>query len=469
MVSRESQANALEVAHSMFYGAALLSGLMTQEQLDEVVRAAGADTAGPPLPLEQIDDAKLAKHAVELNFITRYQAEQLKRGRNVFNLGEYLILEDIGKGGMGHVFKAEHAMLGRIEAIKVLPQEKSTPEAIARFQHEIRAHAKLDHPNLARLTYAGRTASRWYFVTEYVPGSDLRKLVRHSGRLTMQEAATIISQAAQGLSHAHSRGLIHRDIKPGNLLVTPEGITKVIDMGLSGFMTSAEDGGKRLGQTTVGTPDYIAPETIFQGEVTPASDIYSLGCTLYYAVTGKVPFPGGTSVEKFQKHRNPTELPINPQLFNPDLSPEFLEVLGDMMEKDSKKRIRTAAEVVRRMAPWTLEVVPNAGFVDSNANLNTTRAAAQSLRAVHAGPIDSDALLPEISGLSPAARDSIILALQQTTPITGPAHDTLRIETQEDTVRLPLGLYIYPSSMLGPVLLVVASIITVMVLLIVFL
>jgi hypothetical protein len=261
-------------SRSLFLGAAHMSGLLTAAQTDEVIRAACRATPGPPQPVEQLEDELLARIAVELGLITRWQAEHLKRGRNKFTLGEYWIIDELGKGGMGHVFKAEHSMLGRIEAIKVLPPDKTTPEAIARFQHEIRAHAKLNHPNLARLSYAGRDGSRYYFVTEYVPGSDLRKLVRTHSRLSMQEAATIISQAAQGLEHAHAQDLIHRDIKPGNLLVTPEGHTKVIDLGLAGFMTVDDEGQRDRQRRLVGTPDYLAPEVISNpANVTPASDV----------------------------------------------------------------------------------------------------------------------------------------------------------------------------------------------------
>ena len=344
---------------SVFCGAAIYSGLLNDEQLEELVRVAGTSTPGPPLPLDQLEDEQIANTAIKLGFLNRWQVEQLKAGRTKFTLGPYRVIDSIGRGGMGHVFKAEHSMLGRIEACKVLPKSRTSPDAIVSFQREIRAQAQLDHPNLVRLSYAGQDGSTYFFVTEYVPGADLRQLVRKNGMLTMQEAATIISQAAEGLQHAHENGLAHRDIKPGNLLVTPEGRTKVTDLGLAGFLNDDDIVGDdpRAGKI-VGTADYLAPETVRKpSDVRPVSDIYSLGCTLYYAVTGKVPFPGGTTAEKLRRHLD--ETPFNPSRFNTDLEVAFMDVLADMMEKDPDKRIQTASEVAQRLKPWTLEVFPN--------------------------------------------------------------------------------------------------------------
>src|SRR5690606_36084134 len=185
---------------------------------------------------------------------------------------------------------------------------------------EIRAQARLHHENLVQAFDAGHDGNVYFLVTEFVPGTDMRKLVRQHGPLEMAAAATIISQAAAGLAHAHSMGLIHRDVKPGNLLVTPSGMTKVSDLGLAGWLYET-DADPRAGKI-VGTADYLSPEQIVSPkDVTPTSDIYSLGCSLYYAVTGKVPFPGGTSREKAKRHLEDT--PIHPRRLNPSLSDEF--------------------------------------------------------------------------------------------------------------------------------------------------
>ena len=341
-------------SRSLFRSSAVLSGLVTEQQLEEasalVLRDEGsANKKGGTKSLALVRDEHVAAKLVALDWITQYQADQLLNGRTRFNLGTYIITDFIGRGGMGDVFKAEHNLMGREVAVKVLTRQRSTPEAEANFQREIRLQAKLDHPNLVRAYDAGHDGNVYYLVVEYVPGTDLRRLVRTQGKLEMEQAATVIMQAAQGLHHAHSCGLIHRDVKPGNLLVTPQGHTKVSDLGLAGFMDEGKED-PRAGKI-VGTADYISPE-VFQSpdSVTPLSDIYSLGCTLYYAVTGKVPYPGGSTREKLERHCHDT--PFHPQRFNESVSEEFVEVIADMMEKEPSKRVQTAEEIANRLAVW---------------------------------------------------------------------------------------------------------------------
>jgi serine/threonine protein kinase len=298
----------------------------------------------------------LADKLVELGQLNFWQSRQLLEGRKKFTLGPYRIKDSLGRGGMGQVFKGEHEVMGRVAAIKVLPREKSTPEAIHNFTREIRAQAKMDHPNLVRALDAGEDGNVYYLVTEYVPGADLRKLVRRSGPLSMEAAASIISQVAAGLQYAHEQGLIHRDVKPGNVLVTPDGHAKLSDLGLAGPRAGAAEEDPRFGKIA-GTADYLSPDHIqAPWDPKPAWDIYSLGCTLYYAVTGKVPFPKGSTRDKARAH---CELrPLDPRRLNPSLSAAFVDLLADMMAKDPRDRIQTAAEVIRRLAPWTLEPAP---------------------------------------------------------------------------------------------------------------
>jgi serine/threonine protein kinase len=446
--------------NSVFREAALVSGLLSKEQLDEALRAAAAATPGPPPSTNQIDDAHLAAKAVELTLINPWQAQQLKAGRTKFTLGPYHIIDSIGRGGMGHVFQAEHAMLGRIEAVKVLPKSRSTPESIANFQREIRAQAQLDHPNLVRLSYAGQEGATYFFVTEFVPGADLRRLVRRNGRLTMQQAATIISQAAEGLQHAHQQGLVHRDVKPGNLLVTPGGETKVTDLGLAGFLEEDIEDNPHAGKI-VGTADYLSPEVLRSpGEMSPLSDIYSLGCTMYYAVTGKVPFPGGTTADKLRRHCE--ETPLHPRRFNPDLDDSFLNVLGDMMDKDPKRRIQSAGEVIRQLAPWTLDVVPNAAQVESLATKFT-----QNPRPVPLPIANIDETVPHFldeGELNSELTAEVLRSSQGTDPISAAHHETLPIGGDQ-VVKLGLGLYVYPSHKLVPLLMLLTVIVACLLLL----
>jgi eukaryotic-like serine/threonine-protein kinase len=341
------------LSHSVLRGAALASGLVSQQQIDDAVAGLTSGESGEALTLEQVTDEILGQRLVDSGYLNRWQVEQLKEGRTRFTLGPYKIVNAIGQGGMGHVFKAEHKLLGRVEAIKVLPKIKSTPEAVAAFQREIRAQAQLDHPNLVRISYADFEGDTYFFVTEYVPGTDLRKLVRKNGPLPYAIAATIISQTAEGLHYAHRRGLVHRDVKPGNLLVTPDGRTKITDLGLAWFLMEEIEAAKPAGKgsTLVGTADYLAPETIRRPDkILPVSDVYSLGCTLYYAVTGKVPFPGGTTAEKIRRHLE--EIPLNPLHFNPDLPKGFCDAIAAMMDKNPDKRTPTAAAVVELLKPW---------------------------------------------------------------------------------------------------------------------
>jgi serine/threonine protein kinase len=334
------------LSKSVFQQSALTSGLLTRSDLDEAIALVQSerDSGGA------VGDERLAKKLIELGKLNRWQAQQLERGRIKFTLGAYQLTDSIGRGGMGEVYRAEHSVMGRMVAVKILPLHKTTPESIASFIREIRTQAQLDHENLVRAYDAGHDQNVHFLVTEYVPGANLRVLIRREGRLSMQSAASIISQAARGLAYAHSRGLIHRDVKPGNLLVTPDGHTKVSDLGLSGYFNDPEQTDVHGGKV-VGTADYLAPEQITAPErPTPISDIYSLGCTLYYGVTGKVPFPGGTPREKAQKHRH--QFPIDPRRLNSELSDEFVEVIADMMAKNPEERIQTANDVIERLAPW---------------------------------------------------------------------------------------------------------------------
>lgn len=425
---------------SVFQQAALGSSLLTQEELDEALALLASE--GQPEP----SDEQLATRLVALGRLNRWQAEQLRLGQQKFNLGDYHIIDSIGQGGMGHVFKAEHALMGRIVAVKVLPRSKSTPEAVASFFREMRAQAQLDHPNLVRAFHAGNDGNVYFLVTEYVPGADLRRLIRRRGKISMGTAAVIISQAAKGLDHAHSRGLIHRDVKPGNLLVTPEGHCKVSDLGLAGYFTEDAPSDGRSGKI-VGTADYLSPEQIMTPDrLTAASDIYSLGCTLYYAVTGKVPFPGGTTRDKARAH---CQLPpIDPHRFNPELSDEFVEVIADMMAKSLDERIQTAAEVVARLDPWSHDVEAAAAEIASSEPAAPPVMAPPRSRAMPVLLRDTETNFLIQPAIEPGAPESPSQASvgtqpanaidQETLPILEPEQfSPLRPVQQSDFARLP--------------------------------
>lgn len=337
---------------SRFWRAALASGLLTEPELDEAVSTLCLDDRSKANTAVEVKEEDLAKKLVEIGRINRWQMTQLLAGRTIFKLKDYRIIDSLGRGGMAEVYKAEHMIMSRVVALKVLPRSKTTPDAIARFRREIQAQSRLHHENLVMAFDAGHDSKVHFLVTEYVPGIDLRKHIRANRRLSQRAAAAIVCQAARALEHAHSHGLIHRDVKPGNLVITPEGQTKLLDLGLVYFLKQEDEDLRDVNnEKIVGTADYLAPEQILAPDtVSPVSDIYSLGCTLYYAVTGKVPFPGGNAKDKVKAHCKLQ--PITPRRWNPDLSDEFIEIIHAMMAKDPKDRVQSAAEVIERLSPF---------------------------------------------------------------------------------------------------------------------
>lgn len=313
------------------------SGLVSPRRLQEL--------AG-----EAVTEGRLALLLVERGDLNAWQLDQVRQGRTRFRLGPYVIRDTLGRGGMGDVFKAEHELLGRIEAIKVLSKRRATPEAIARFEREIRAQAQLDHPNLVRVTNAGRDGGAYFLVMEYVPGLDLRRLIRRSGPVPIEAAVHVAIEVARGLDYAHRMGLVHRDIKPGNVLLTPDGRVKLTDLGLAWRLNEPRGAGGPYDRRMVGTSDYLAPELLRDPmRIMPVSDLYALGCTLYYAVTGKVLFPGGGHAEKSQRHL--TEAPAPAASFRDDLPAGLLAALDRLLQKDDNLRTPTAAAAIADLAP----------------------------------------------------------------------------------------------------------------------
>jgi len=434
-----------------FERCALVSGLLTKEQLTEARAAVGQASGVPPGLRFAPTDEQLAEQMVKVGWLNFWQAQQLLAGRTKFNLGPYWIVDSLGRGGMGQVFKGQHALLNRVVAIKVLPRQKSTPEAIANFTNEIRAQAKLDHESLVRALDAGQDGNVHYLVTEYVPGMDLRKMVRASGPLSMEAAANVISQVAAALEHAHEQGLVHRDVKPGNILVTPDGRAKLSDLGLAGSLEEVE-GDPRFGRI-VGTADYLAPDHIESpSNPTPSWDIYSLGCTLYYAVTGKVPFPGGTTADKARAHCQLR--PLDPRRLNPLLSGDFVDVMADMMAKKPAERIPSAARVIERLKPWTTGGWAPPGPRASRSAAYADEGLPPGLGGASETPHGADMALlkdtatgfPDLPEPAPPAKDASSDASQPTYPVAAAGEETRSIP---DLPRQPVA---DPGTLLRPAL-----------------
>jgi serine/threonine protein kinase len=271
-------------------------------------------------------------------------------------LGQYEILETLGKGNMGVVYKAVHTELGKIVALKSLPASLADEVGIARFKNEARAAGRLDHQNIVTAHDAGRAEGVHFLVMTFVDGMDLARLIQRQGRLSIPDACELVRQAAVGLQHAFERGLVHRDIKPSNLMLARDGIVKVLDLGIA-RSCGATVVPERLTATgmVLGTADYLAPEQWENPHaVDSRADIYSLGCTLYHLISGHPPFSGSQYPSLLTKMRGHLEAPAPPiAQERPDVPDQLAFLLHRMLSKSPADRLATPGEVVEALRPFT--------------------------------------------------------------------------------------------------------------------
>lgn len=306
----------------------------------------------------------VAKALVKDGLLTKFQAKMLLAGRaSGFDLGAYRILDELGRGGMGRVYKALHRPMNRVVALKVLvPNVVKTEKARALFQREVEAAAQLHHPNIVLAYDAGALDGRHFLAMEFVDGPNLESLVRARGALPVGAACGLIVQVAAALHYAHSRGMVHRDVKPANLVLAdtphpgaPLPTVKVLDFGLARLARSADrTGGQTImttGNTVMGTPDFLSPEQSKDlHKVDGRADLYSLGATLYFLLAGRVPFPGGTSLDKLLRHHAEEPAPLE------DLRPEVplavVRIVRRLMAKKPEARYASAQELIDALTPY---------------------------------------------------------------------------------------------------------------------
>jgi serine/threonine-protein kinase len=322
------------------------SGLVEPDQLDEAV-APWKSVAGP-VPEDCI------QALIDRGLLTSWQMEQLRKGRHKgFVLGKYKLLRLLGAGGMSSVYLAEHMTLHNKVAIKVLPVKRVEQSSyLARFEREAQASARLNHPHIARAFDLDTSGAIHFIVMEYIDGTDLHARVKEIGPLPVRDAAEFIRQAALGLHYAHEEGLVHRDIKPANLMVDKRGHVKILDLGLA-LANDDEDASltKEHDEKVLGTADYLAPEQARDSHKADGrSDIYSLGCTLYYLLVGKAPFAKGSLAERIRAHMNEPA----PNLLDarPDVPAAIVELYFRMMEKHPDARYQSAQDVADALGAW---------------------------------------------------------------------------------------------------------------------
>jgi serine/threonine protein kinase len=337
------------------------------------------------------DPRPLAKQLVQRGWLTVYQINQLFAGRGKeLVVGAYRVVDRLGQGGLSNVYKARHVELDHVVALKVIrPEVLANPEGRRQFLQEVDAMTRLDHPNIVQFCDADHHDDTCYFAMEYIDGIDLGKHVKLSGPLSVRRASEYIRQAATGLQHAHERNLVHRDIKPGNLFVSVARRSSsahkgrgaaaryahhritILDWGLAALRSSRtidevpaiDDLAKGL----MGTADYLSPEQARNASaVDIRGDIYSLGCSLYYLLTGQPPFPSGTLMQKILQHQEAQPKPI--ESFRGDVPAGFSAVLDRLLAKNAEERYQTPAAAALALLPF--------------ARMATTKASAQSSAAL---------------------------------------------------------------------------------------
>ncbi|MCX6576941.1 MAG: serine/threonine protein kinase, partial [Candidatus Aminicenantes bacterium] len=265
--------------------------------------------------------------------------------QGILYAGRYEIIKELGRGGMGKVYKVLDKEIQEEVALKLLnPEIASDEKTIERFRNELKYARRITHRNVCRMHDINRDKDTYFITMEYVPGEDLKTFIRRTGSLPEDEAVPIAAQVCEGLTEAHRLGVVHRDLKPQNIMIDSDGNVRIMDFGIARSL--AAKGVTEAGMI-IGTPDYMSPEQVEGMEADARSDIYALGATLYEMVTGRVPFEGDTALIIAMKHK--AEIPLSPKEINPQLSEELSTVILKCLEKDREKRYQTAEELLAEL------------------------------------------------------------------------------------------------------------------------
>lgn len=344
----------------------------------------------------------LASELVRAGKLTKYQAAAIYQGKTKgLVLGDYVVLDKLGQGGMGMVLKAQHRRMKRLVAIKVLTSANRAPTAVKRFYREVEMAARLSHPNIVAAYDSGEHEGILYLVMEYVEGKDLGALIKQRGAMAVKGAINCVLQTARGLQYAHSRNVIHRDIKPGNLLIDNDGNVKILDMGLARYVDpdqGAQIDAERLTQTgqVMGTGEYMAPEQATDPRnADHRADIYSLGCTLYRLLTGRPPYMADTLVTMLLAHRDwPT-----PSLCDavPNLSPSVDAIFQKMVAKRPEDRYQSMAEVAADLEAFLAGRPPSIAVAPGPSAATPQKAAPAPQAVASARPVEAPASSRSVS------------------------------------------------------------------------
>lgn len=350
---------ALKLTVESFLQVVRQSGLIDKDQLQKLLQqyeSRGVDVQ---------KSLAIAEALVGDEVITRWQADKLLAGKHKgFSLGKYKLLDLLGKGGMSSVYLAEHVLMRRRCAIKVLPSKRVNDSSyLARFHREAQAVASVDHPNIVRAydvdCAQDRDSQIHFLVMEYVTGQSLQELIVRSGPAEYADAIEYVRQAADGLEHAHRAGLVHRDIKPANILIDPNGVIKILDMGLARFFDDRDENPLTVAhdEKVLGTADYLSPEQALDSHTVDArADIYSLGCSLYFFLTGHPPFTDGTLTQRLMWHQIKPFPPLTDSRI--DCPASLMALLDKMVAKNPDDRFASAADVATACRQWLYD---NAG------------------------------------------------------------------------------------------------------------